>query len=225
LVYIDKKGGFMSNKIKEVRLEKGLTLQGLAERVGTSAPQIDRLERGLRRLTIDWLNRIAKSLDVTPGALLNSQFIEKEIEVVYKMGYVQAGKFNEACQLPEAEWEAIPYPVNDNYKKCHLFALGVLGDSMNLIFPPEKTTLICCPYAEWLEANSDQDIEGKYIIAYRKNADGLCEATVKKYTKIDENTIILVAESSNPEIKPIVIHPDNNEYDIAAVVIGDMRTY
>ena len=92
----------MSNKIKEVRLEKGLTLQALAERVGTSAPQIDRLEKGLRRLTIDWLNRIAKSLDVTPGSLLNNQFIEKEIEVVYKMGYVQAGKFNEACQLPEA---------------------------------------------------------------------------------------------------------------------------
>ena len=48
---------------------------------------------------------------------------------------------------------------------------------------------------------------------------------MKKYTRIDDDTIILVAESSNPEIKPIVLHPDKNDYEIAAVVIGDMRMY
>lgn len=96
---------------------------------------------------------------------------------------------------------------------------------MNLVFPPDKTTLICCPLADWLEVNNSTDIEGKYIIAYRRTPDGLCEATVKKYTKIDDSTIILVAESTNPEIKPIVLHPDSNEYEIAAVVIGDMRVY
>lgn len=211
----------------------GKTQKQLAEAIHIQTPHLSAIFKGIRRIQASEIAPIARFLNINTeefaryiaGENKTKELLPLDINTIYRVGYVQAGKFNEACQLPEAEWEAIPYPVNDNYKKCHLFALGVLGDSMNLIFPPEKTTLICCPYAEWVESNPDQDIEGKYIIAYRKNADGLCEATVKKYAKIDDNTIILVAESSNPEIKPIVIHPDNNEYDIAAVVIGDMRTY
>jgi len=164
---------------------------------------------------VDW--EWLKNGDETPKTV--------PVTTIYKVGYVQAGKFNEACQLPESEWETIPYPVNDNYKSCRIFALGVRGDSMNLIFPPEKTTLICCPIEDWVDVNPDEKLEGKYIIAYRRTPDGLCEATVKKYTRIDDDTIILVAESSNPEIKPIVLHPDKNDYEIAAVVIGDMRMY
>lgn len=114
---------------------------------------------------------------------------------------------------------------NENYKNARIFALGVRGDSMNLTFPPEKTTLICCPLEDWIEINPETSLEGKYIIAYRRAPDGTCEATVKKYTRIDETTVILVAESSNPDIKPIILHPDSNEYEIAAVVIGDLRIY
>ena len=221
----------MYDFIKKRLKDMGKTQKQLAEAIHIQTPHLSAVFKGIRRIQANEIVPIARFLNIDAGEF--AKYISGEnkanelnpypINTIYKIGFVQAGKFNEASQLPEAEWEAIPYPVNDNYKKCHLFALGVLGDSMDLIFPPEKTTLICCPYAEWIEANPETDIEGKYIIAYRKNADGLCEATVKKYTKIDENTIILVAESSNPEIKPIILHPDSNEYDIAAVVISYIR--
>jgi hypothetical protein len=42
----------------------------LADRVGTSKGQIDKLEKGQRRLTIDWLNRLAQALECHPVDLL-----------------------------------------------------------------------------------------------------------------------------------------------------------
>lgn len=215
----------MGNEIIRIkREEQKLSQSALGKLIGVSQQHIDRYEKGYP-VPLDKVLLLSHTLNINKWDLLPEAFHPQETKAIFKVGYVQAGKFNEACQLPENEWETIPYPINDNYKKANIFALGVKGDSMNLVFPPNKTTLICCPLADWLEANQDADIEGRYIIAYRRTPDGLCEATVKKYTKIDASTIILVAESTNPEIKPIVLHPDSNEYEIAAVVIGDMRIY
>ncbi len=211
--------------IKKRRIEIGLSQAKLGEKVGYTQQAIQLIENGKRKLDEDNIINFSKALGISPADILSEFSKPSPVKTIYKVGFVQAGKFNEACQLPESEWEEIPYPINENYKKAHIFALGVRGDSMNLVFPPEKTTLICCPLSDWLETNPKADMEGKYIIVYRRSPDGLCEATVKKYTKIDDSTIILVAESTNPEIKPIVLHPDNNEYQISAVVIGDMRVY
>lgn len=216
-------------KIGLLITQKNLNYRSISKMLGRADSYIQQyITRGYPQVLKEKdRKKLSEILEVPEQELTNIDITPKfsPTTIIYKVGYVQAGKFNEACQLPESEWETIPYPINDNYKKANVFALGVRGDSMNLVFPPEKTTLICCPLADWLEANPETDIEGKYIIAYRRTPDGLCEATVKKYTKIDDSTIILVAESTNPEIKPIVLHPDSNEYEIYAVVIGDMRFY
>ena len=53
----------MVNRIGKLRRDKGLTLQGLADRAGTTASTIRKLERGDMRLTVDWMQRIANGLD------------------------------------------------------------------------------------------------------------------------------------------------------------------
>ena len=58
------------NRIRELREARGLSAADLAEKVGTSQPQITRLERGERRLTVDWMQRIAKALDCQPSDLM-----------------------------------------------------------------------------------------------------------------------------------------------------------
>lgn len=52
------------HRIADFRIQKNLTLQALAERVGTTKSQIDKLEKGERRLTVDWLQRIADALNL-----------------------------------------------------------------------------------------------------------------------------------------------------------------
>lgn len=60
----------MQNRIREFRQRAGLSMQALAERAGTSAPQINKLEKGERRLTVDWMVRIGRALDIDPKELL-----------------------------------------------------------------------------------------------------------------------------------------------------------
>ena len=63
----------MRNRIRELRKARGLTLQALAERVQASNQHISHLESGRRRLTTDWIERLAKGLDCDPLALLDAR--------------------------------------------------------------------------------------------------------------------------------------------------------
>lgn len=62
----------MITAIREVRRAKGLTLADVAERCDppTTAQTIGRLETGTRTVSIGWLNRIAKALEVEAADLV-----------------------------------------------------------------------------------------------------------------------------------------------------------
>ncbi len=60
----------MENRLRYWRTHRGLTLEQLAEAAETSHQQIMRLERGERRLTLDWMIRLAQPLGIEPRDLL-----------------------------------------------------------------------------------------------------------------------------------------------------------
>ena len=63
----------ISGNIRRVREAQGLSRTQLAQRCNpvTSSQQIERLEKGERRLTIEWIERLAIALDVDPGELMS----------------------------------------------------------------------------------------------------------------------------------------------------------
>jgi phage repressor protein C with HTH and peptisase S24 domain len=58
------------NRIREFRETAHLSMQALADRAGTSAPQINKLEKGERKLTVDWMIRLGRALNVDPKDLI-----------------------------------------------------------------------------------------------------------------------------------------------------------
>lgn len=60
----------MANPLKSLREAAGLSQAQLGELANTSQSQIDRLEKGERRLTADWMARLAAALDVPTASLL-----------------------------------------------------------------------------------------------------------------------------------------------------------
>lgn len=176
--------------IKQKRIDLGLTQSQLGDLAGFSQQAIAKFESGER--TID----------------------ENKIYVFAKV--LQ----QEALQLPESEWEPVCYETNDNIRGKKIFALGVKGNSMNRIFPPERTTLICLDINDYYDINAEGIQNGDYVIAQRISIDGRYEATVKRYTRIDPSTVILSPESTDDSFQPIVLSAnDNNGYEIKAVVI------
>lgn len=64
-------------KIKELRKKKGLTLEQLAEKIGSGKSYIWELEnRGVKRPSAEKLTLIAKALDVTTEYLVNNEQTE-----------------------------------------------------------------------------------------------------------------------------------------------------
>jgi transcriptional regulator with XRE-family HTH domain len=59
------------NRIKELREAAGLTLQELAEKLGTDRSQVRRLECGERRLTLEWMTRISEALGASLSELIS----------------------------------------------------------------------------------------------------------------------------------------------------------
>lgn len=65
------------NRIRELREKKRLSTYKLAELVGTTQSTIHRLEAGQRKLTVEWMRRIADALGVQPADLIAPTILEK----------------------------------------------------------------------------------------------------------------------------------------------------
>ena len=84
--YPDQQNSCTGANVRRIRKERGLTAKEFAARIGTSPPQVTRLEKGQRRLTVIWLNRIAKGLDVAINDLLGEPALLDVVSVAYVAG-------------------------------------------------------------------------------------------------------------------------------------------
>jgi len=77
----------MITRIREVRRSRGLTLDDVARRCDppTTAQTIGRLETGTRTVSVGWLNRIARALDVDAQDLVDGGETS-ELAVVAMLG-------------------------------------------------------------------------------------------------------------------------------------------
>lgn len=65
----------MINRIRDIRKQKAMTLAEVAAacKPVTTAQTIGRLETGMRNLSLVWMNRIGKALDVDPQSLVKDE--------------------------------------------------------------------------------------------------------------------------------------------------------
>lgn len=58
------------NRIRELRLQAGLSQAELGMRVGMHQVHVSKIENGTRTLSVEWMKRFAKALGATPADLL-----------------------------------------------------------------------------------------------------------------------------------------------------------
>ncbi len=191
----------MQTKLRSLRLSKGYSMQNLAERIGTSKAQIDKLEKGQRRLTIDWMRRLAGGLDCDLRDILNEEPSQAE-----------SGKGAMSLSIPASYIAPMPrdLPVLgaakggadgfffDNGKVNEMtgrpvnllgvqnaFALYTAGDSMEPRFFA----------GELLYINPNRPLsKGCFVAVELLDGQGL----VKQYIKSNDQTIVL--HQFNPDI-------------------------
>lgn len=147
-----------NNRIKHWREHRRLSLAELARRVGTSAQQMGRLEAGKRRLTQDWMVRVAGALAVMPQDLLPESVVTPPPGTGEPVGSplemmpaslggrdlpvyasAQGGPSGMLIDNSPTDWVLRPQPLLRVQKA---FAVYVVGDSMEPVYEPGDLLLV-----------------------------------------------------------------------------------
>lgn len=204
-------------KLRELRESKGMTQAELARLVGTSQPQIQRLENSQRTLTKKWAQRLSPHLGVDARNLMFEDVsLFREVVGLPVAGVSRAGDWLDITVIDDTEVEMIPVAKDPRFQRARQYALLVQGDSMNRIFS-EGSYVTCVDFAE-----SGLPIRPKMIVHVERTISGrqLVETTLKQVVETG-GALELHPMSTNPIHKPIVLDGDEDtEISVKGVVIG-----
>lgn len=207
------------DELHALRKKRGLSQAKLAEMVGVEQPTIQRWEKGKRLPDLDKLTALADALGVTPGSLLDGGILTSLGPTLYIKGEVAAGIWRLAAQWPEDDWQTFTGRADVTASAEHRFGLRVVGDSMDLVYPP-GTIVECVSLFGKAEAQP-----GKRVVIVRMNDRQEYEATVKELVE-REGALWAVPRSSNPEHRAFDLsasEPGILETRIVAVVVSSIR--
>lgn len=173
------------NRIRALRMERGWTLAELAKRADTTPPQVMRIERSDRQLTLAWVERFAKAFGISPAELAFDLPSPRVIEVPL-VGDIRAGNWQEAVERSD---EKVPVP-DSLAGSPRTFALRVQGNSMDLLIPDHGIVIV---------DPEDADLHDGKTYAVM-NDEG--ETTVKRYRTSPSR---LEPVSSDPAHKVIAL--------------------
>ncbi|TGA95980.1 helix-turn-helix domain-containing protein [Sporolactobacillus shoreae] len=207
----------ISDRIKEMRLKRGMTLKELGERIGKAEATVQRYESGnIRNLKSDTIAEIADILHCSPAYLMGwSDIKHSEMEVsrennVHRyevVGTVKAGPDGLAYEEVDG-FE----PFDGNYDPEDHFVLRVKGDSMtgDGIFNGDLVLV---------EETCETSYNGQIGVAIVNGEEGTI-----KHIYITGESITL--QSSNPEVAPrIFVGSDMNRVRIVGVVVEMKRKF
>lgn len=106
--------GDFPNRVNELRRDRGLTQQELADAVGCSKMQVSGIERGKREFSYSMMQRFAKALGVSVADLLGVQdnpylLSDDERDLVTRMRYASPQEREQLQRVAEA---IIPYEID-----------------------------------------------------------------------------------------------------------------
>ena len=219
----------MANRIREWRLKRGLSMQALAERVDTSRQQIHKLERGERRLTEDWMRRVASILDCAPADLLSAPsavrtgaagFAETSRRAGEEIGDMQSVSFDRDDPIPvyasaqggpdgtllayePIEFVDRPEPL---FGVRNAFAMYVVSDSMEPKYSQGALLLI----------HPGRPVrQNDYVLIVKQSEDGEHSAMVKQLVRMETHR--MVVRQFNP---PLEFELHRRDIASVSLVIG-----
>ena len=217
----------LAMKIRRIRKTLGKNQAEFAEMFGVTQGSVSRWENGSAPEG-PIIARLAELAGVDVSTLLSDGAVGNVIPIslgpqLYVKGSVAAGVFVEATEAPREEWEAFTGRADLQVPASLRYGLRVVGDSMNLAYPPG--TIIECQsiiFDELVEPIPN----GKRVVVERKRFGDGVETTVKEYLCDDDGVEWLVPRSTNPAHQAFRCDqpgPDIEAIRIIAVVVGSYQ--
>ena len=195
---------------KEIRLKNNDSLRGLGEKIDISFSYIDQIEKGLRPINKDILEKFIKAYplykkefekayldEIMPDSLKDSTFsIEKQrVNTVILPVFGKASAGNGYLNLDQ---EIYYFPIKKGNFSDRSFLVEINGNSM-------EPTLEDGDYALVDPDNIDYVKNKIYVVTYND------ESFIKRMV-IDNKSKIIMLKSDNPEYEDILITKDMQVY-------------
>lgn len=199
----------IGRRIRELRMSKGLTLEELGTIVGLNKSTVKRYEDGeIKNLTVDNLKLFAKALDVDPEYIMAlDNYNEVKTSRIKVYGKICAGNGKLAYEDFIDEIYN-PYPR----AKGKLIALQVNGNSMNKVIANGDYAII----------RLQQDVNNGEIAAVIIDNE---DAMLKRVYKVDQETIVLKPESTEPFEAITFVGEQINQIRIIGKLIGGVKPF
>ena len=205
----DQQNGGAGANIRRIRKELGLSAKEFAARIGTSPPQVTRLEKGQRGLTELWLKRIAKGLDVAVNDLLGEPALNL-ILVTYVTGR------DEGDEVSKADRTSLRLPEDDRFFKAHRYGV-LIGENHAGGRFAQGSIVICAALQNINEAMA----LGTHYHVRREGKDG-CLSLICELDQDPSGSLCLVPATDNPSLKTSIPYEgtSNTSVVLAGRVVG-----
>lgn len=213
------------NEIAKYRESKGYSQARLAEMIGSSQPQINRLENSQRKLSKEWAERLAPALGVSASILMFGERPKPErirpIEGLRIEGQTKAGAFLDISLFDDDPdgYKTIPVATDARFPHARQYALLISGDSMNELV--EDGAYVTC--AEW--AATGLEYRTGMVLHIERHQGHLVETTIKEFVELDGHRY-LKPRSTNVKHQAILLNGDENTtIFIKGLVIGKWEPF
>lgn len=181
--------------IKEKRLEHGLTMKELAQKVGVSEGTISRWESGeIANMRRSAMVSLSKALDISPAVLMGwseplpDGAFRPALKRVPMLGYAAAGEPLENLDGQDT------YYVETNSKYHVDFCITVRGDSMiNAGINDGDIVFV----------HRQPEVENGQVACIEINRN---QVAIKRFYKTDSGVMLV---SENPKYAPLIFNADN----------------
>lgn len=194
----------LNERIKERRIELGMTLEEVAQRVGVSRQTIQRYESGVINIPSDKLISISMALSIDPGYLMGWKELHGKsskpplpvFDYPYVSESISAGMLENVDALMELPTMSVPDALLGQYARDKsIVFMKVNGESMNNVI--ENHTIMAVKTG----IEKEQLHNGDIVIASNHGS-----YTVKRfYNDTAHQRIILRPDSSEPSFSDIII--------------------
>lgn len=158
-------------RLKQYRIERGLTQDKVAAQLGLSVGQVSKLERGDSAVSVERLADFAALYRCDPADLIAEAPLAGRIAVT---GSLRSNVWRETSAATESR--AIALPAEGPFAAHQRSAWRLDDRSMNLIYPPGSILIAIAieDLGRWLH-------DGERVIVVRRRTDGLVETAVREY--------------------------------------------
>jgi SOS-response transcriptional repressor LexA len=221
----DKKSAMTrpSDRLKAARKAAGFaTAADAARALGEHPQNVRDQEAGRRGINPDQAERYAKKYGVSPSEILfgdghasSSGVSENDnVRMVGIVGEVRAGTFAEIPEEPASPMEFVPVNLPE-YIRAHLFALMVVGRSMDRYYPDGSAVVVCPPQEAGVR-------EGDHVVV-RNWRGGMAETTLKEVV-VEDGQVLLWPRSTDlayqTPMRLIAERDSDGGPEIIGVVVG-----